>query len=122
MRIALPVLSLTLALAACGPPPAAPPPPPEILAGTAAVAMANVPGESLDRAVGTYANDKETLSVARSGDALYVTRPGLAPVKLSLVGLDTYAGPSGLAYLFDKDQLILVATDGTQTILAKAKP
>lgn len=122
MRVAFCVLSLTLTLAACGPPPAPPPPPPEIVAGTAVVAVANVPAASLDAAIGIYANDAQTLHVRRMGDDLFVERTGSTPVKLSLVGLDTYAGPSGLAYLFEGDRLILVATDGTQTILSKATP
>jgi hypothetical protein len=100
MRSHLLLLS-ALALAACmnHPPPAAAPP--EVTPLSADVPLAQISPATINRYLGTYRSGADTLAIRNLGGQLYADRSGMAAgAALKLVGLGTFAGADGTAYLF----------------------
>ena len=100
MRLIVPAAAALL-VAGCmppAPPPAAPPP--EVAPQSVDLSLARIPPEVVARYTGQWRSGADRLTLSRVGDALIATRPGLAPDTLKLVGLGTFAGGDGTAYLF----------------------
>ena len=90
-----------LALSACmdHPPPAAAPP--EVMPSSFDVPLAQVPAATIANYLGTYRSGADSVTIRNLGGQLYADRSGTAAgAALKLVGLGTFAGADGTAYLF----------------------